>query len=649
MKYNPKPVAYDLCAFMRKILILLMVPVVFLMAGTAFSLEVDSPTVGSGDQVETHGPNPDHVAAINRVADYLDKMGRKDVGDKLRADFKSGRVYIAKIGANAEINAGILGLGRSLALSDTIINHNSSEESEANEKEAAGWSLTVIHEYVHMNQWVPMEVSVQETPAWGATLKENGQWIRKTIDKIGQTGSDTSLTPQDRAERLKELSQTLTGLQSNFKVMLNEIRDKVAKGGLNGDNEWQGVPPVGSREAKGTTDIDAIEKDADEQIQAGEQVVGQYVARPYVKIDPPPGTVKVGEQVQLAVKLYNMPEGYQARYVWKVLHEGQEAMKESYAESLSCTIDKPGTWTVRVLVKAKGKDNLMIKGKGGYDWLEDTITIMTQPPLVEIDPRPSTAKAGDTIQLAAKLYNLPAGHLAPHYSWTISRDNNEIAWSKDENLSYVVDKPGQWAMRILVQVKNEDNSEIKSPTGDKWLQDTITIKVEEAPAAPAVPPQESTPPESIPQDPKAGMAEIVGVWTGTFGDEEAQFDMTLTFGADGKVSVYGPLEYMQRMDPQNDAENVYGHVYDAKKAVPFSCSGNTVSVTTAVLSTGTHSGRSLKTGKVYPTTVTPVSFSLNGTMAGGTARGKFSVSKPLPWKTKDWVLTFTWQATKRGK
>jgi len=268
---------FNFLNFVRKLSILFITAVVFLMAGTSFSAEDES--LRSGDKVETRGPNPDHVEAINKMADYLDKMGSKDVGDKLRADFKSGKVYIGKLDANAEVNPGVLGLGRSMAISDAIITQTGTKGGfQTPESIVASWTLTVFHEYVHMKQWMPMEDSSHETPAWGATLKENGQWIRKTLDESDRVGRDTSLSPQERVKHLQELNQTLKALKGVFDVTLNELRDKVAKGDLDKDYEWQGVPPVGSREAKGTTDIDAVGKYADLLVQAGKLEADRQIA-----------------------------------------------------------------------------------------------------------------------------------------------------------------------------------------------------------------------------------------------------------------------------------------------------------------------------------------------------------------------------------
>lgn len=256
--------------FMLKILVLTLVSGLCLMAEVAFSqVRTDESLKNrSGDRPEVQNRAGEDRAAIEKVAAYLDKMGRKDVGDKLRADFKSGKIYTSRIGANAEVNPGILGVGRSLALNDSIVMQTGTAKATS-EQNVAGWALTIVHEYVHMNQWLPMETSWHETPAWAATIKENGLWIRKTLDEIKFVRQDTSLTPQERAQRLKELRRSLKALHDNFKVTLNEIRDKTAKGELDKDYKWQGVPPSGSSWVEGSTDIDTIQRLAEERVEDG--------------------------------------------------------------------------------------------------------------------------------------------------------------------------------------------------------------------------------------------------------------------------------------------------------------------------------------------------------------------------------------------
>ncbi len=428
---------------------LVMIAALFLMSGDAFSVRDES--LRTGDKIETSGPNPDHVNAINTIANYLDKMGRKDVGAKLRDDFKSGKVYIGKLesGANAEVNPGALGAGRTMAINETIINQMGSGRVKASGANVANWSLTVFHEYVHMGQWLPMEDSSHETPAWAATLRENGQWIRKTLNNVDQAGQDNSLTPQERVERLNELRQTLADLQGSFNVTLNELRGKLATGDLDRDYKWQGVPPAGGLEATGTRHIDALEKYANVQVQAGVQEANRLI----------------------------------------------EKAKKEIAD----------------------------------------ITAKTGPPATS--PAPVSANTG--------------------------------------------------------------------------------------------------------------ISEIVGVWTGKFGNEEAQFDLTLTFGADGTMKVSGPLERLQFQDGISDSDNSFSHSYETKKTVPYSYSSKTVSVEKTLLSTGTHTRRSVKKG-TSTTWENTIYFSLTGSITGRVASGKCTLSVPRPGnKYGDYVLVFPWQATKR--
>ena len=252
--------------------------VLSMMTGTAFAAEDES--LRTGDKVETRELNPDHVKVINTVADYLDKMGSKDTGKKLRADFKSGRVYIGKVGggANAEVNPGVLGAGRSMAISDLILNQLGSDRVKASGANVASWALTIFHEYIHMDQLLPMETSMHETPAWAATLRKNGQWIRWTIDKIAPLGANTALTPEERVARLQELRQTLIDLQGPLDVTLNEMRGKLNTGDLDKAYKWKGVPPAGGGDATGTTNIDILEAYAHAQIQAGLQEINRLLA-----------------------------------------------------------------------------------------------------------------------------------------------------------------------------------------------------------------------------------------------------------------------------------------------------------------------------------------------------------------------------------
>ncbi|MBF0479192.1 MAG: hypothetical protein HQL26_06880 [Candidatus Omnitrophica bacterium] len=257
----------------------LFVATVFLMAAPIFAATDE--TLHNGDKVETRPPNPDQLAAINKMADYLDKMGRKEVGNKLRADFKSGTVYISKIesGANAEINPGALGAGRTMAINEIIINQMGSDRVKASGANVANWALTVFHEYKHMAQWMPMEDSSHETPAWSSTIKECGRWIRKTLNGIAPVGNSTTLAPKERVERLQELRQTLLDLQASFNVLVNELRGKLKTGDLDATYRWQGVPPAGDeQESTGTTNIGILEAYASAQVQAGVQEIDRLIA-----------------------------------------------------------------------------------------------------------------------------------------------------------------------------------------------------------------------------------------------------------------------------------------------------------------------------------------------------------------------------------
>lgn len=285
--------------FAQRLSILVVVFGMGLPAGSARSQARTDESLGHrrGDDPGVRERAGEDVVAIGKVAAYLDKMGRKDVGDALRADFKSGKIHVARVDANAELTAGILGLGRSLAISDSIIGQTGTPRYTS-EAAVAGWALTIVHEYVHLKQWLPMEDSWHETPAWAATIKENGLWIRRTLDEIQVVRKDASLTPQERAQRLTALRVTLKALHGNFEVTLNELRDKTAKGELDKDHEWKGVPPAGSTWVEGTANLDALEKLAAERVHEGyEDDAAPGVMLTFCLSAPIPETANVGVRV----------------------------------------------------------------------------------------------------------------------------------------------------------------------------------------------------------------------------------------------------------------------------------------------------------------------------------------------------------------
>ncbi|OGX14722.1 MAG: hypothetical protein A2351_02295 [Omnitrophica bacterium RIFOXYB12_FULL_50_7] len=178
---------------------------------------------------------------------------------------------------------------------------------------------------------------------------------------------------------------------------------------------------------------------------------------------------RIGEPSRFGITGEGIPAN--AGFSWDFGEQEGGVGTDSKEVKVTHTYKKADTYpvTVTVVDRKTGKS----LGKAALPY-----RVIAQP-YVEINPRPGTAKTGDKIQLAVKLYNLPEGHLVPHYSWTVSHNGIGVASPTEERLSYVVVKPGQWTMRILVQVKDKDNHWVKGKTGDNWLEDTITIKVEE--------------------------------------------------------------------------------------------------------------------------------------------------------------------------
>ena len=137
------------------------------------------------------------------------------------------------------------------------------------------------------------------------------------------------------------------------------------------------------------------------------------------------------------------------------------------------TYQQAGTYTVTAtaidLVSGKTLGNPTLQYK-----------VIAQP-YVKIDPRPSSAKVGDKINLTAKLYNMPDKPEdlmeAPLYSWIISKDDIQEAWPKGEDVSYTINGPGLWTIMLSVETKDKNRKWIRSPEGNTQLIDSIAIQV----------------------------------------------------------------------------------------------------------------------------------------------------------------------------
>jgi len=207
-----------------------------------------------------------------------------------------------------------------------------------------------------------------------------------------------------------------------------------------------------------------------------------------ITADPNPGNA--GAPTRFGISGEGIPAT--AGFTWDFGKQEGGISTGSSDVKASHTYSKPGTY--QVTVKAVDKASKKSLGNASLEY-----TVVAQP-YVKIEPRPSSAKIGDKINLSARLYNMPEDiSMSPRYSWTVTREGTEIAWPTDEALSYTIDKPGQWSFRIIVRATDGDGRWIKGKQGKDWLEDTISLKVEDAPSVSITPPSDLSKGQGLPE------------------------------------------------------------------------------------------------------------------------------------------------------
>jgi len=207
-----------------------------------------------------------------------------------------------------------------------------------------------------------------------------------------------------------------------------------------------------------------------------------------ITADPNPGNA--GAPTRFGISGEGIPAT--AGFTWDFGKQEGGISTGSSDVKASHTYSKPGTY--QVTVKAVDKASKKSLGNASLEY-----TVVAQP-YVKIEPRPSSAKIGDKINLSARLYNMPEDiSMSPRYSWTVTREGTEIAWPTDEAISYTIDKPGQWSFRIIVRATDGDGRWIKGKQGKDWLEDTISLKVEDAPSVSITPPSDLSKGQGLPE------------------------------------------------------------------------------------------------------------------------------------------------------
>jgi len=192
----------------------------------------------------------------------------------------------------------------------------------------------------------------------------------------------------------------------------------------------------------------------------------QYVVfdTPFVEISPRPSTAKLGEKTTFSYKTYNLPKLYGLpRSDWKYTCNGVPT--EAYnLDTLTVNFDKPGTYTISVVVIASNTARQIVRGKDGIPGLSDSVSITVGA---------DTSK--DTPSSTAPAASVPQGCLKAGEKYVCPVKKVEITLlsvTRVQQYNWTKRPEEGWGYMILrYQVKNNGSEEIYGATrGDFYLQ-----------------------------------------------------------------------------------------------------------------------------------------------------------------------------------
>jgi hypothetical protein len=124
--------------------------------------------------------------------------------------------------------------------------------------QSVNMALSILHEYVHMDQAQPEGYPRFEDPAWQKTLRANTAWMRNTVDS-----AQAELREADSAKKLADLeslSMLFGALRQNYEARLNDAKLRVKDGDISDGQPW---PVLGGSDRKDLNEaIDATNASA---------------------------------------------------------------------------------------------------------------------------------------------------------------------------------------------------------------------------------------------------------------------------------------------------------------------------------------------------------------------------------------------------
>ncbi len=277
---------------------------------------------------------PSSDTTIRYIARSLDRFGEKAVAQRLLKDyFLENRVSLQPLDSNEE-NAYVTqdDSGRNvMVITDNALEIARSEKLIAKRPYHSGsslltWTLTVYHEYIHMDQIEPETIPKFEDPAWQATDKAIERWTKMLDTELAAAlAKPVSAT---RKEEVQQILDATVALKSELGTFDNDVLNGVKNGILSPGQKWTYLKSLANL------------RDLEKKAKAGMTAIAPPATTTTTSTPP----LKPGEKawVRVSVKEYNdQPSGGNYSYT---VADGNAQMRWSMGTDtwhFTCTWDKP--------------------------------------------------------------------------------------------------------------------------------------------------------------------------------------------------------------------------------------------------------------------------------------------------------------------
>ncbi len=188
--------------------------------------------------------NTREIITIRYLTRALIRMGEPGIAKRLSEDYYKNKTvkftFIKSADGNAETGTGLKGKNY-INLSDNMLaaadmDKLLQERPYGQSSNLIGDALTVVHEYVHMDQTLPMNYPRWEDPAWQKTDKTLNNWVKKIEAEYNALRN--SPESKEKTAKLTELMDIIKKLQSEAVSVRNSITANVKNKSLSPNQRW---------------------------------------------------------------------------------------------------------------------------------------------------------------------------------------------------------------------------------------------------------------------------------------------------------------------------------------------------------------------------------------------------------------------------